>query len=177
MKPVLTMAAIAATIFAALPAHAGSQPVTEKTTGWDIIAFELKSWGRPLHSWMIMSAGSGSLTEATSKPGGNYSEYSLTVREVEAAETGYAELQEILFTLPQPAPDSNNCASFMTDMPYGTIRMTRGATTTEIAFNSGCQDGRYRAFMDILKAADTKVQAWGKAGKVLRTEEVGGTQG
>jgi hypothetical protein len=58
----------------------------------------------------------------------------------------------------------------MPDLPYGTIRLTRGATTLEISWNSGCMDDGYRAFIDLLKAADSLVAGWGRAGNILRTE-------
>jgi hypothetical protein len=58
----------------------------------------------------------------------------------------------------------------MTDAPYGTIRLTRGATTTEIAWNSGCMDSQYLRFLSILQSADQKVAAWGKAAPVVQTE-------
>jgi hypothetical protein len=56
--------------------------------------------------------------------------------------------------------------------PSGLIRLTRGATTTEIAWNSGCLDDAYRTLMDALKAADSLVAGWGRAGKILRREPV-----
>ncbi len=59
----------------------------------------------------------------------------------------------------------------MTDMAYGTLRLTRGAITVEIAWNSGCLDDGYRAFIETLKTADDGVAAWGRAGRILRTEE------
>jgi hypothetical protein len=168
---IITLALLATT------AADARQPGTPTKPMWDIIAFEMKSWGRPVHSWMIMSEGSGSFATTMTKPDAPFSQYRIEFREVEAGKPGYAELQQLLAKLPEPAPDSNMCINRMTDMPYGTIRMTRAATTVEIAWDSGCQDSRYRAFMDILKAADQKVEAWGRAGKILRTEEVGGTSG
>jgi len=69
-----------------------------------------------------------------------------------------------------PAPDPATCSDRMYDLPYGTIRLTRGATTVEITWNSGCMDADYRAFVAILKAVDTIVAYWGRAGRTMRTE-------
>ena len=59
----------------------------------------------------------------------------------------------------------------MNDAPYGTIRMTKGATTTEIRWNSGCMDQDYASFMGVLREADTLVSGWGKANPADRTED------
>lgn len=63
--------------------------------------------------------------------------------------------------------------SGLADAPYGTIRITRGATTTEHAFNTGCFDADYARFVAVLKEADTLVATWGKAAPVSRTESAG----
>jgi hypothetical protein len=59
----------------------------------------------------------------------------------------------------------------MTDLPYGTLRLTKGATTIELAFNSGCRDAAYVTYLDVLQEADQLVAGWGKAGEILRTEQ------
>jgi hypothetical protein len=46
----------------------------------------------------------------------------------------------------------------------------RGATTVEIACDTGCTDAGCRAFVQTLKAADSIVAGWGRARRVLRTE-------
>ena len=50
------------------------------------------------------------------------------------------------------------------------IRLTRGATTTEIAWNSGCQDRTYAPFLKVLRDADTLVSGWAKDVPISRTE-------
>lgn len=137
-----------------------------------MVAFEVSSWGRPVTSWRVLADGSGSWTETVTREGAPPGEYDLVWHEFAAGEKGYREVVTILSRLPDPAPDYDHCANSMTDQPYGKIRLTRGATTTEIAWNSGCMDDDYRAFMDTLKAADTAVAGWGRAGKILRTESV-----
>lgn len=139
---------------------------------WTTIAFEMRSWGKPLSSWGIIPGGSGSWTETITRPEAAMGAYSLAYHEIEAGDAGWRELASITARLPDPAPDFEKCANFMTDLPYGTIRLTRGATTIEIAWNSGCTDPGYLAFLDTLQAADRLVTSWGKAGKIIRTEEV-----
>lgn len=111
-----------------------------------MIAFEVKSWGRPVKSWTLLA-------------------------------DGYRQVETVLSRLPDPIPDYADCANRMTDLPYGTLRLTRGATTVEIAWNSGCMDDAYRAFIATLKAADAAVADWGRAGRVLRTEDMDSAAG
>jgi len=140
---------------------------------WDLIAFEVKSWGQPVTSWRLLADGSGSWTETVHDDGAPPGGYRLVWHEFAAGANGYQQVESILSRLPDPVPDYADCANRMTDLPYGTIRLTRGATTVEIAWNSGCMDDGYRAFIDTLKAADTMIAARGRTGRVLRTEEIG----
>ncbi|MCB2048595.1 MAG: hypothetical protein KDE32_10250 [Novosphingobium sp.] len=156
---------------AASPALA--HPARQSTeSDWDMMAFEMKSWGEPVTSWRIMADGQGSWTETVREtPDAPMGEYSLAWHEVTAGKGGFARLSAILSGLPDPAPAYRGCKSAITDQPYGTLRLTRGATTTEISYNAGCLDDDYVAFLDVLKAANLQVEEWGKAGKVLRTEK------
>lgn len=137
---------------------------------WDMVTFELKSWGEPLVSWRLTSQGGGSWTEAIlgERPG----QYILVWHEIEPATEQYAALERILRRLPAVAPDSSRCENLINDLPYGIIRLSRGATTTEIAFNSGCQDEAYQALLDPLKDANDLVGLWGKDAQVLRRENI-----
>ncbi len=157
-----------------LGAEGAAQPPTSPWSGpWDMVAFEVRSWGRPLTSWRLLADGSGSWTEAVHDEGAPLDEYRLVWHEVAAGEDEYRQVVKVLSRLPDPAPDYDDCTNRMTDLPYGTIRLTRGATTVEVAWNSGCMDDGYRAFIETLKAADTAVAARGRAGRILRTEGVG----
>lgn len=137
-----------------------------------MIAFEVKSWGEPVTSWRLLSNGGGSWTEAVKNEGERLGDYTLVWHEIEPRIEHYIAIERILKKLPTPAPDSNDCANFMPDLAYGTIRLTKSATTTEIAWNSGCMDEDYKPFLETLKAADQQVREWGKAGQVLRTKDV-----
>ena len=51
-------------------ADSAAQPSTGGWSGpWDLIAFEVKSWGRPVTSWRLLADGSGSWTEAVRDDG------------------------------------------------------------------------------------------------------------
>lgn len=163
--------ALTSLVAAACPAARGAEATTLTMHGpWHMIAFEVKSWGRPVTSWRLLQDGSGSWTETIEAPGAQAPRYSGVWHEFDAGEPGYARVAAELSRLPMPAPDSAACADHIADLPYGTIRLTRGATTVEIAWNSGCMDADYKAFIHVLKAADSIVAAWGRAGRVLRTE-------
>ena len=144
---------------------------TPPSPQWDFVEFEVNSWGMPITSWRILPNGGGSWTEAVRDENAPpFSAPSLAWHEIEPDTDNYIALEKILTALPEPAPDPDECENFMTDMPYGKLRLTRGATTTEIAWNSGCLDDGYVAFMGILQAADTPMQTLGKAAPVTRTE-------
>jgi hypothetical protein len=138
---------------------------------WDSIAFEVNSWGNPVTSWSVSRQYGGAWTETVGAHRAMMDDGTRVVHEVAADERKFGALSDIVARLPDPAPDYEKCRDEMTDLPYGTIRLTRGATTVEISWNSGCRDADYVAFLDVLKAADTFVAEWGKPGKVLQTQE------
>ncbi|WP_324828268.1 hypothetical protein [Qipengyuania zhejiangensis] len=167
--------ALRGAVFAAALASAGcataQDHAPEPRPAWDYVEFEVKSWGSTVSSWRILPDGGGSWTEALREQGQAPSvPASLAWHEITADAANFETLAAILHRLPDPAPDSQACENFMTDAPYGTLRLTRGATTTEIAWNSGCMDENYRAFMTVLKAADEHMAALGKAAPVARTD-------
>jgi hypothetical protein len=169
----LARAALTLALFVAAggqPARGAGATVQPTVGPWDLIAFEVKSWGRPVTSWRLLPGGSGSWTEVVEARGAQAARYSAVWHEVESGASGFARVVDILSRLPQPAPDSAACTDFMPDLPYGTLRLTRGATTVEIGWNSGCMDADYKTFVQTLKAADSIVAGWGRAGRVLRTE-------
>ncbi|WP_068864234.1 hypothetical protein [Erythrobacter dokdonensis] len=155
---------------APLAARDGALPASE----WDFIAFEVKSWGQPVSSWRITSSGEGSWTEvrkaAVDAPAGDIAVWHEIPAEAQLA----LALRRVFDRLPPIAPDYGNCANFMSDLPYGTLRLTKGATTTEIAWNSGCLDDGYVAFIGLLKEADSLVAAAGRQGQMLREEPLPG---
>lgn len=153
-----------------MPAMAQDASPDPPAPEWDMVVFEVKSWGAPISSWRILADGGGSWTEAVRADGAAYPDYQLAWHEITPDPRNYIALEKVIRQLPKPAPDSQQCANFMADMAYGTIRLTRGATTIEIAWNDGCMDESYRAFMAVLKQADEHMQALGKAAPVTRTE-------
>ena len=165
-----TVLAVSA-LFLASCSQASAESTPAPFEPWDFVAFEVKSWGGPVTSWRILPNGGGSWTEAI-RPEGTppTSPASQAWHEIEADAANYARLEAILRKLPSPAPDFNACDNFMSDMAYGTLRLTRGATTTEIAWNDGCLDDDYRAFMAVLREADEHMQALGKAAPVSRVD-------
>ena len=153
-----------------MPLASSAQENTDDAP-WDFIEFEVKSWGSPLSSWRIIPDGGGSWAEAVRPDGTAPNEPASTAwHEIAPDEANYAKLVAILDDLPAPAPNSEYCTNFMSDAPYGTLRLTKGATTTEIAWNSGCMDDNYIAFVEILKAADQHMQSLGKAAPVSRID-------
>lgn len=171
----LQTAVVAAAIFAA-PACAvqpeqPAPPAPPPPPDWDMVSLEVKSWGAPVTSWRILSNGAGSWTEAVVPEGEHPTHpHDQAWHELEADPASYIALENVLRKLPDPAPDPDECENFMTDAPYGVLRMTKGATTTEIAWNDGCMDEDYRAFIAVLREADALIATRGKAAPVSRVE-------
>ena len=97
-------------------------------------------------------------------------EHTIAYRTLDTDPKRYQQLEQILNSLPDPAPNSSECENFVPDLAYGIIRLTRGATTTEIAWNSGCQDRTFAPFLKVLRDADTLVSGWAKDVPISRTE-------
>ena len=157
-------------------AAAAQAPSRPPPPDFDMVAFEMKSWGEPVVSWQFSPYG-GIWTETKREEQAQLGHYTLVVHDIEPDVSRFIELEQLLRNLPDPAPVNDQCENFMTDQPYGTIRLTRGATTTEIAWNAGCMDDGYAALLDPLKAANELAKEWGQNGNVVRTEEVGATDG
>lgn len=157
---------LAALASACLAPGAGHARNGDETPRWDAVAFEMRSWGAVTTEWSVHADGMGFWTgTATDAPvvGAR-----VTRKHDLAVKSGdYAELLGILAALPDPAPDAAACREFVADMPYGIIRLTRGATTTEIAWNAGCQDKDYAALLGVLRAADAHMAATGRNSPVL----------
>ncbi len=120
--------------------------------------------------WQFSPEYGGVWVEAVSEDGAPMSDRTLKFHTLETDPQRYVALQDIFRQLPDPAPDSADCEQMMTDMAYGTVRLTRGATTTEIAWNSGCMDEDYAEFLALLREADQMVSQWGREAPVSRTE-------
>lgn len=139
------------------------------------IAYDTNSWGRVVSGWTIGPEGEGTWYERVNDSGqpGPVGPYQLHHHDFDVGKAGFAELEALLTDLPDPAPSTTNCRQFRTDDLYGTLRLTTGATTEEIAYNQGCRDAPYQAFMAQLLEADALVADWGKAAPVSRTERYG----
>ena len=167
------MRALALLATLALAGCASAQAGDQSAGDWDMVRMEANSWGRMLSGWSIGPDGSGGWwvrenADGTQAP---YGAYKVTYRSFEAGPEGWAKVREALADIPDPAPDpSVDCDNFMTDAVYGTLRITRQATTTETAWNEGCMDDGYVAIMDRFRAADELVEGWAKAGPVSRIE-------
>ncbi len=153
----------------ATPQEPSAPPPSE--ADWDMIAFEVKSWGQPLTQWQFTPSYGGVWIEIARKQDSVQPTWTKTYHPLESDMERYTELERLVRRLQSPAPDPAECTNMMTDQPYGTIRLTRGATTTEIAWNAGCMDTKYIAFMSVLREADELVAGWGKAAPASRTED------
>ena len=141
-------------------------------TRWDMVSFEMKSWGEPLSSWRLMNDGGGSWTEAIRLEESGPGRYELVHHEIPADLKNFAAVERILQTLPSPAPTASNCKKYFPDLPYGTLRLEIGATAVEIAWNSSCQDEAYQPLIDALREINDLVSEWGRNGAILRSELV-----
>ena len=143
--------------------------------GFEAIGFEINSWGRPIDRWDVSADGTAHYVEAAFDEGADFYTYRLEHREFTLAPTEWARLAALAAQLPQPRPDRADCKQRMTDMPYGTVRVSSGGTEQATAFDVGCRDKRYQAFVEQLRAMDALVAAQAKAHPVIRVEQVKGS--
>lgn len=162
---------LAIALLSSMPVAAQDTDAEPAEAEWDMIRFDVLSWGGPVTWWQFTPEYGGVWAQNTSDPGVYSETYTLAFHPLEADRARYDALAGLMRRLPDPAPDSEPCENFLTDQAYGTIRLTRGATTTEIAWNSGCMDEDYAAFMAILREADALVSGWGREVPVGRTED------
>ena len=154
---------------ALLAACATAPAPTTVPAEWSEIGFAVKSWGRPMNSWTIRPDGSGIWVETVTEEGASFQEYALAQHPFDAGPEGYRRVAEALAGLAQNAPTADRCRERVTDLPYGTVRFTQGNQTREIAFDNGCRDADYQAFIAKLYQADGLVSGWGAASPVSAT--------
>lgn len=159
-----------------LAATIGSTPVLaqevdeEQTTAWDTIAFEVKNRGEPIYRWQFTPEYGGFWMEVVDQGAQPSGQHTFAIHTLPADLQRYLVLEDIVGRFPDPAPDSAGCANYLPDAAYGTIRLTRAATTTEISWSSSCRDATYVAFTDLMKEADQLITSWGRRQPVSREE-------
>lgn len=163
----LMIAALPGALTAKDQEHSSEPP---PAPSWDMIRFEVKSWGRDVYSWQFTPRYGGVHMEFAMPNKGQSQERTIAYRPLPEDESRYGDLEAIIAKLPLPAPDTTGCKDLLPDLVYGTIRLTRGATTKEISWNSSCQDKDYAMFLAVLREADTLVRVWMKDIPVARTE-------
>lgn len=176
----LALLALAGCVAAAVvPVPRGSQerPAPPRTIGesalagpWDRIVFERNSWGVPQGAWRLLPDGTGSWTETEREAGAPLDSYQLVRHELGIDPAAYARLRAIIESLPFPPPAYAGCTDFMTDQPYGTLRLEKDAAALEIAYNAGCRDDDYRPLIDGLRRADELVTRFGRDAPIVRGE-------
>ena len=137
------------------------------------IGFEISSWGRPIDSWEVRADGSAHHATMVSQPGAPFGHYRLEHREFTIEPADYARLVALAQNLPQPRPQRNDCKELATDFPYGALELAKGGTSERIAFDLGCQDVPYQAFVGQLRAMDEQATALAGRYPVARVEAVG----
>ena len=142
-----------------------------------MVSFEMLSWGQPVSSWRLLADGSGSWTETERDQGASREAYRLARHDLGADEEAAGLLRALIEQLPFPAPPGDTCASFITDQPYGTLRLEKGASVLELSFNAGCMDASYKPFLEGLRAADGLVAKRGGQAPVTAHERHGSDAG
>lgn len=171
LKAITTKRLVSWAMIASVASAASAQaPQPPPPPRWDLVVFETKSWDKLLSSWSLDSKGSGSWVNQVSYP--HTGKDRKVWHEIGPDVQTYIFIEQQLAGLPQPAPNYRECANFLPDMPYGTLRLSNGATTTEIAWNSGCRDDSYARFLEILRTVDQFMKAKGLAAHVSREEQV-----
>ncbi len=164
-----------AVLIALLVAGCAGKPVSPQpaAAGLDGVGFEISSWGRPIDRWQVRADGTASYVAMVSDEGAPFTTYRLEHRAFTLAPGEWARLAALAAQLPQPRPTRDDCKMRATDMPYGTLRLAKGGREEMTAFDVGCRDASYQAFVDQLHAMDALVAEWARAHPVTRVEKVG----
>jgi hypothetical protein len=149
----------------------GAQLAPAAGPAYRAIAFEVRSWGHVIKSWEVDADGAVRHVKIDGSP---FADHRLEHRDFAVDAAAYARLAALAAELPTPRPDRDQCKERATDLPYGTLRLTGGKGEEAVAFDSGCLDARYRAFIDQLLAMDDLVGGWAAQQPVDSVEEVGG---
>lgn len=158
----------AAMVAALTPVAAAAHTPQASAPPISMIAFEMNSWGSPLTQWQIDANGDGYWT-GTAEPGAVRTgpPAKPVKHDLTAGKAAFANIARLAADLPVFAPEFEGCKQRITDQPYGKVRITRGATTTEFAYNAGCMDAPYLAFLAKLKALDQAVGSIGSKAPVV----------
>ena len=146
-------------------------PSTAVAQDYGAIAFEIKSWGHVIRGWNVSADGTVRHVKIDGSP---FADHRVEHREFAVDAAAYARLAALAAALPSPRLDRNQCEERATDLPYGTLHLSRGKQQEEIAFDSGCLDAPYQAFMDQLMGMDELVGGWVGQRPADSVEEVSG---
>jgi len=170
MRPAVMLAPLL--LAACATADAGAQ--SGQAAEYDSIGFAISSWGRPIDSWEVRADGTARHVKRVSDEGADFRTYRLEHREFTVAPADFRRLAAIAAKLPQPRPARDECEQLATDMPYGTLSLSRGDGTEELRFDIGCLDAPYQAFVGRLRAMDELVTEWAEQRPATRVDQVGG---
>jgi hypothetical protein len=143
--------------------------------GLEQVAFEIKSWGRPIDGWDIHADGTARHVKRVSDEGAGFNTYRLEHREFAVDQATWERLSALAAQLPQPRPSRSECDELATDMPYGALRLSTAGSEEEIRFDLGCLDVPYQAFVGQLRAMDELVTGLAEKYQPTRIERVGGS--
>ena len=150
----------------------GTQAPSAAQPPFEAITFEIKSWGRPIDSWAVRADGSAEHVKMVDEDPSTFPEYTLEHRVFTVLPADYAKLSAMAAALPEPRLSRDDCDERATDLPYGTLRLTRGEQEEAIAFDVGCLDARYQAFVGQLRAMDAAVTEWAAKTAAVKSEPI-----
>ena len=174
MRPVFS--ALVPLLLAGCTSH-GVAPAGSPVSAPDGFAFEVKSWGAPVHSWTVRADGAATSIVRVSDRGGPFPPYALEHRRFALSTDATARLRSLAATIARPVPTDNGCEKRITDAAYGTLSLVHGDETEALAFYEGCFDAYYRPYIATLKAIDAIVMDASKLAPVERREEVAAESG
>lgn len=161
-------------LLALLPLAACAASGVEAETAappFEAIAFDINTWGRPMGNWEVHADGT---VRHLRVEGSVFGAHTNEHREFTIDGAAYARLAALAAALPLPRLKRDDCKERATDLPYGSMRLTRGGSEEAIAFDVGCRDAPYQAFVGQLRAMDDLVGEWAGQRPATRVEEVGG---
>lgn len=151
----------------------GARPATKPMRAapdFDVIAFEVSSWGRPLQSWRI--AGGGDVEFRKAETLSHFQHFRVDTQRLTLGPEDVARIASLLAVARHHGATEIACTERVTDQPYGRITWQAAGTTHHLPFDTGCINASARAPLEAIRTADALVADRAANTPVVASEEV-----
>jgi len=151
----------------------GARPATKPMRAapdFDVMAFEVSSWGRPLHSWRVASGGAAEFRKAETLS--QFQHFRIDTQRWTLAPQDVTRIAALLAVARRHGETEIACTERVTDQPYGRITWQTAEAAHELRFDTGCINASARAPLDAIRAADALIAERAANAPVVASEEI-----